>query len=171
MNLSFKEWLEEADIPVRSKEGKWYDAETGLPYEPSFEVKKVERKSVSTDAKGFRAYAKQFGGEALTGSQKQKEWAEKIRYEILVKCDDEKAFAICALALTKKSTFWINFRNENAEQIFNRVCEIRKVIKEVNVARRAYEATADSRGYMLKGTPECESYEVALKEYRELTGE
>ncbi|HDR1063267.1 TPA: hypothetical protein ACT2DX_000731 [Pasteurella multocida] len=168
---TFQEWYNEADMPTRAEDGKWYDAETGLPFDPKYVYKKVERKSVSADAKGFRAYAKQFGGVALTGSAKQKEWAEKIRYEILVKCDDEQATAICALALTQKSTFWINFRNENAEQIFNRVCEIRKAIKEVNTTRKAYEATADSRGYMSKGTAECEAYEMAVKKYYELTGE
>ncbi|AFF23373.1 hypothetical protein M8868_02455 [Pasteurella multocida] len=166
---TFQEWYNEADMPTRAEDGKWYDAETGLPYQPV--VKKVVRKSVSSDAKGFRAYAKQFGGVALTGSTKQKEWAEKIRYEILVKCDDEQATAICALALTQKSTFWINFRNESAEQIFNRVCEIRKAIKEVNKARRAYEATADERGFMNKDTAECAAYEAAIKRYYEVAGE
>ncbi|HDR1295150.1 hypothetical protein QQW93_08065 [Pasteurella multocida] len=168
---SFEEWYREADIPMKDDKGRWYDAETGLPYQPTCKVKKVARKSVSADTKGFRAYAKQFGGVALTGSMKQKEWAEKIRYNVLTKCDDEQASILCSLAITDKASFWINFRNESAEQLFNRVTEIKRAIREVNKARAAYEATADSRGYMLKGTPECESYEVALKKYRELTGE
>lgn len=167
---SFGEWYKEADMPTKGADGKWYDAEDGLPFDPNYVYKKVERKSVSADAKGFRAYAKQFGGVALTGSMKQKEWAEKIRYNVLTRCSDEQATVICALALTQKSTFWINFRNENAEQIFNRVIEIKKAIREFNLAVRAYEATADSRGMMDVGTPEHAAYKEALKRYNELTG-
>ncbi|HDR1046846.1 TPA: hypothetical protein VB166_000482 [Pasteurella multocida] len=167
---TFQEWYNEADMPMRGEDGKWYDAETGFPFQP-FENKKVVRKSVSADVKGFRAYAKQFGGKALAGSVKQKEWAEKIRYSVLTKCDDEQASILCSLAITDKASFWINFRNESAEQLFNRVTEIKRAIREVNKARAAYEATADNRGYMLKGTPECESYEMAVKKYYELTGE
>ncbi|MDC4235463.1 hypothetical protein [Pasteurella multocida] len=167
---TFQEWYSEADMPTRAEDGKWYDAETGLPFDPKYVYKKVERKSVSADTKGFRAYAKQFGGKALAGSMKQKEWAEKIRYSVLTKCDDEQASILCSLAITDKASFWINFRNESAEQLFNRVTEIKRAIREVNKARAAYEATADSRGYMTKGTAECEAYEVAVKKYYELTG-
>ncbi len=168
---SFEEWYREADIPMKDDKGRWYDAETGLPYEPTFKTKKTARKSVSANAKGFRDYAKQFGGKALAGSAKQKEWAEKIRYEVLTKCDDEQATILCSLAITGKASFWINFRNENVEQLFHRVCEIKKAIHEYNQAVRAYEATADDRGMMDVGTPEHAAYKEALKRYNKLTGE
>lgn len=168
---TFQEWYNEADMPTRGENGKWYDAEDGLPFDPSRVYKKVERKSVSLDAKGFRAYAKQFGGVALTGTIKQKEWAEKIRYNILTKCNDEQAGILCSLAITTKASFWINFRNESAEQLSNRVTEIKKAIYEVNKTRATYEATADDRGIMNKGTPEHQAYEQAVAEYYKLIGE
>ncbi|HHE3502603.1 TPA: hypothetical protein ACPDKO_000092 [Pasteurella multocida] len=167
---SFGEWYKEADMPTKGTDGKWYDEETGLPYEPTLKTKKAVRKSVSVNTKGFRDYAKQFGGKALAGSVKQKEWAEKIRHSILTKCDDEQATVLCSLAITGKASFWIKFRNESEDQLFHRVCEIKKAIHKYNQAVRAYEATADSRGMMDVGTPEHAAYKEALKRYNELTG-
>lgn len=168
--MNFKDWLEnEADIPMRDENGNWYDAETGLAYNSQVSYS-VTRKSVSADAKGFREYAKQFGGKALTGSAKQKEWAEKIRYNALQNANDEIATLLCVSEYTQNSAFWINFRNENANELAERLNKINEAKLEAIKAKKAYLATADERGLMNKNTPEHNAYYSAYNRYVELQG-
>ena len=32
MNANFKKWYDDADMPMKDENGKWYDAEDGLPF-------------------------------------------------------------------------------------------------------------------------------------------
>lgn len=72
------------------------------------------------EIKEQRKFAKKFGGKALTGTAKQKKWAEQIRYEKLQKMltVDEK---IVCIAVTQKeflaSKFWIENRNKSEHEI------------------------------------------------------
>lgn len=77
--VSFSQWYnEEADIPDLI-DGEWVDLETGirLGQKVSRNENKV-RQSISEAGQDYRKYAKALGGKALTGTTKQKEWAEKF---------------------------------------------------------------------------------------------
>lgn len=68
--MNFEEWKSEADMP-RFVNGEWVDLETGIPFK--------SRARIAIDARRHLSKANALGGIALTGSAKQKIWAEKIR--------------------------------------------------------------------------------------------
>lgn len=111
-NFSF--WKDEiADMPEKDSKGNWYDLETGLEFDPSVHYQtggKATRWEASSDLKDFRKVAKFYGGKALAGSAKQKEWAEKLRYKVLTSdslSDEQKAEFIALEGATKTAKFWI----------------------------------------------------------------
>lgn len=77
--MSFKEWHNNADMPMRDEKGNWYDAEDGLHYESTSTRQSTELVS-KTGIEALKI-AKFYGGKALKGSAKQKAWAEQIRAE------------------------------------------------------------------------------------------
>ena len=79
--------------------------------------------SLSERAIEKRNIAKMFGGKALTGTVKQKEWAEKIRAEKLAALSEDEAIKIC-------TAFWINNRNKTFT--FDDAVETIEQLRELN---------------------------------------
>ena len=111
--MKFSEWYSEADMPTKLEDGTWVDLETGLPFDSGVVYAKV-RKSISNKAQDARNIAKAFGGKALKGTAKQKEWAEKIRAEKLAKMQFEDAVDIVTVGgFLDLAKFWIENRDKN----------------------------------------------------------
>lgn len=73
------------------------------------------RKKLSKEAQNAKSTAKFFGGKALRGSAKQKEWAEKIRAEKLLKMSFEKATELMSYeGFINHAKFWIENRGVDA---------------------------------------------------------
>jgi hypothetical protein len=120
---SFEYWKNEiADMPS-VQDGKWVDLETGLTYADYFEA--VTKKELAQK----REHAKKIGLKALKGSQKQKEWAEKIRKEILSAMDNETAKMFTGETF-HSSKFWIDNREKNANQFKKFIVELCKLKDE-----------------------------------------
>lgn len=76
------------------------------------------RTSLSDKALAYRDIAKMFGGKALSGTKRQKEWAEKIRAEKLAGMNQDQAELACrADGLGKSSKFWIENKERSPRQI------------------------------------------------------
>ncbi len=123
---NFKEWFDEADIPMQDKDGRWYDAETGFSYSDyqrnnSSTKATMPRQNVSEEAKEYRKTASQYGGKALTGTRKQKNWAEKIRNGILESLSEENCRIICMNKSAHSSKFWIENRDFKGEDFIKKV--------------------------------------------------
>lgn len=137
-NLQY--WLENvADIPQKDENGNWCDLETGFQYDPKINYeaceKGTQRKTLSEKAMSGRETAKAFGGKALKGSFKQKEWAEKIRAGKLSSMTDEQAKLACdPNGLLTHSKFWIENRFKTGTEIAEFVTEQKAMLKE----RRSY---------------------------------
>lgn len=121
---NFETWLNDADMPERQADGVWVDLETGLPYRPDWNYRTgTTRTPLSTKAQDARAIAKVFGGRALKGSRKQKEWAEKIRAQKLQKAShegmtpDQAELACNPDGLGAHAHFWIEARDEAPRDI------------------------------------------------------
>lgn len=142
--MNFREWYDQADMP-EFKDGQWFDMETGLPYVPA--PAKKQSKSINEKALDFRAQAKLFGGKALTGSVKQKEWGEKIRAEKLGGMTPEQAELVCdPSGLTRSAHFWIQNRAASATAIAEFETTRRSLLKQA----RALKAANDAIGYAAK---------------------
>lgn len=123
---NFLDWFEEADIPLRDQNGKWYDAETGL----YFSDREISvQKKISGAALDSRKKAKFFGGKALKGSVKQKEWAEQIRASKIASMSATDAEVCCKFKYFSHSKFWIKNRSKTHREI---LAEIDKAIALVN---------------------------------------
>lgn len=117
---NFQAWLNQADIPERDPYGRWYDLEDGRYYEHSFDYAagKPARKIVSAKAQDARSVAKMFGGKALTGTAKQKEWGEKIRAAALAGMNQDQAeMAADPDGLGRAAKFWIENRARSTSEI------------------------------------------------------
>jgi hypothetical protein len=113
---NFEAWLKEADMPEKVN-GQWVDLETGLAYDPKSNYLPTKTE-LSKRAMDGRKTAKSFGGKALAGSKKQKEWAEKIRAEKLMAMDQDQAKLACRPdGLGKHSKFWIENRGRSGKEI------------------------------------------------------
>lgn len=131
--------------------GMWVDLETGIPYTDHRHV----RKGLSVKAQDARAVAKQFGGKALTGSERQKEWAEKIRAEKLAQMNEEQAALVCSPTnILQSAKFWIENRYASG-----------KAIAAFEIQRRASFERAKS----LKLRNDADGYALAAAEYNALT--
>lgn len=112
-------WKEHiADMPQKDEAGKWYDAETGIYYTNNSEheqKRKVDKKSLEA-----RNKAKLLGGKALKGTFKQKQWAEKIRAEILSKVNSDAAKSLVENKIFSCASFWIDNRSQ-AVDYFNTI--------------------------------------------------
>ncbi|ABM39735.1 hypothetical protein [Polaromonas naphthalenivorans] len=106
----FDAWYRDADMPEQ-RNGKWFDLETGLSFEDSYfndVASPSTRTKMSSTAITARAAASKFGGKALTGTKKQKEWGEKIRSELVQKLTPAQAEILVRYYPTAK--FWIENR-------------------------------------------------------------
>ena len=115
--MTFQEWLNDADMPQKI-DGVWVDLETGIPF-GGFKSSQNKYKP-SEKAMDARKVAKLFGGKALAGTSKQKEWAEKIRAEKIAYMSEEHAVLACnPNGLGSHSKFWIESRAKQASEIAN----------------------------------------------------
>lgn len=138
---NFEFWANQiADMPQRDALG-WCDLETGLRYNPSVNYSgKAQRVTASIRTLDARGVAKQFGGKALTGSTKQKEWAEKLRAIVLLAVSSDQAELICTCAsVTGASKFWIDTRNVSPTKISALLENIIAAVKIANTMQRAGE--------------------------------
>ena len=138
MNSNFKKWYDNADMPMRDENGNWYDAEDGLPYNNSTPA--PARRTISATAQSARKTAKDFGGKALTGSKKQKEWAEKIRAKNLQSMTTEQAAQVCSSSLTASAHFWIENRAKSASEIAQFIERARALRAQFEQAERGSDA-------------------------------
>ena len=132
--MSFLTWFNNADMPEKTQDGKWIDLETGISYDECANCNAVTslkaRKTLSTKALDSRAVAKIFGGKALSGTAKQKNWAEKIRAEKLVLMTKEQAELVCDKSgLLNNAKFWIEHREKGANEIIDFVIEQKRLLK------------------------------------------
>lgn len=144
MTTNFQTWIDQADMPER-RDGVWVDLETGLKYDPSIDyatgTARAPRKTVSAKAQDARAVAKMFGGKALKGTAKQKEWAEKIRAEKLAQMSESQAEMACdPLGLLTHSKFWIENRTRNGSEIGAFVEDQKALLKQAKSLRAAGKA-------------------------------
>lgn len=121
MASNFQAWIDQADMPQRGANGQWIDLETGIAYNAGFDYAgnrpRAARAELSSNAKEARDVAKFFGGKALKGSAKQKEWAEKIRAEKLKTVSSEHAELICEPDnLLQQAKVWIENRNKSGRE-------------------------------------------------------
>jgi hypothetical protein len=151
---NFQIWLDQADIPEQ-RGGQWVDLETGLPYNPEWDYKRNQQRSIqklsakSTDA---RAVAKLYGGKALTGSASQKEWAEKIRAEKLSQLTSlDDAELVCGPdSLCRTAKFWIDNRTRPASEFPVFVRTYRALLakcKSLKIAGMAEEYKTQAAAY------------------------
>lgn len=139
---NFSYWLEHiADMPEK-KDGQWVDLETGLPYNHNVDYatgeKRSSRRPLSDKAQDARAVAKQYGGRALKGTAKQKEWAEKIRAEKVTQMTDDQAEMACdPKGLLTNSKFWIEQRERSGAEIGAFVQEQQALLKQARSLREA----------------------------------
>lgn len=146
-NANFKAWHAQADIPAQ-RDGKWVDLETGHEYNPAIDYtgagsRRAPARSLSDKAQGSRDVAKAHGGRALTGTAKQKEWAEKIRAEKLAGMSaDQAALACNPDGLARTAKFWIDNRARSAADIAGFLADAKALRAEFDAARSAGNADA-----------------------------
>lgn len=140
--MNFKEWLNEADIPMKDKNGKWYDAETGIYFsETVAAIKSKEKSQLSKKANDALQIAKSFGGIALSGSLKQKEWAEVIRAEKIQKMIRDDAELVCEPTnLLRHSKFWIENRHRTEDEIVGFVKQYKALLAQFDKFEKGSES-------------------------------
>ncbi|MEQ9971392.1 hypothetical protein ABRP72_19700 [Pectobacterium carotovorum] len=121
---NWQHWHDEiADIPMFDDEKRtWFDAETGLPYDPKFSYRSEPTKSApykhSEKTIKSRNIAKFFGGSALKGTARQVKWAEDIRAEKIQAMTEQQAVICCdPNGLMRHSKFWIENRDKSSTDI------------------------------------------------------
>lgn len=80
-------------------------------------AEKAKHEKALKKAKESRKLAKFYGGKALTGTAKQKKWAEEIRQNVLESADlsDEQKTTLVTLGgYTSTAKFWINNKDKKA---------------------------------------------------------
>lgn len=96
---------------------------------------KKARASLSDQALSARSKAKAFGGRALTGTARQKEWAESIRADKLQSMTDVQAtFACDPAGLLTNSRFWIENRDAAGVDIGAFVEKQKQLLRAYNKA-------------------------------------
>lgn len=91
-----------------------------------------------------RSIAKAFGGKALKGTAKQKEWAEKIRASKIDGMSAEDAELVCdPSGLLTHAHFWIEHRDKDRRVIAEFERNRRKLLQEA----QALKAAGNAEGY------------------------
>ncbi|WP_311949280.1 hypothetical protein [Halomonas piscis] len=142
---NFEYWINHiADMPTKAEDGHWFDLETGLPYRADVDYQTGlarHRYAPSAQAKKGRELAKVFGGRALTGTAKQKDWAEKIRAEKLREMDMCQAELACdPKGLLTAAKFWIEARNSKGTEIGEFVQQQKALLKQYKSAKAEKDA-------------------------------
>lgn len=140
---NFQAWLDQADMPAQQN-GRWVDLEDGSLYNPAHDYRsRGERVALSAKALDARSIAKAFGGLALKGTPKQKEWAEKIRAEKLQGMSQDQAEMACdPNGLLTNAKFWIEQRSAAAAEIGGFVMQQKALLKRARTLKEAGDATA-----------------------------
>lgn len=173
---SFAEWYEEADIPDFDYDLKlWRDLETGLYYDPFGKLDgskpsqpPTPRYVPSDDVKKARQFIKTIGGKALTGTPKQKEWAEKIRLDQMTKLDPEDAKQVVFHEIFAHSKFWIETRDKSAENILTfarKIISYTKIINELGSVLGIIAEYADVKFNRLIEDPKVINYSAKYREF------
>lgn len=141
MSNNFQAWIDQADMPEQVN-GQWIDLETGVAYDPTHNYNtKAVRQSVSPKAQDARNIAKAFGGKALAGSVKQKEWAEKIRAEKLAGMTQDQAEMACdPKGLLTAAKFWIENRGAFSSEIGEFVMQQKALLAQARNLKAAGQA-------------------------------
>ncbi len=143
----FQSWYDQADMPTQGEDGKWYDLEDGIAYDHKFIYgNRSDRKQLSDKALKNRQKAKFFGGKALRGTAKQKEWAEKIRAEKIQSMNAEASELICDLhGLCTHSKFWIKNRKKSAAEFESYIFTQKSLLANYKKAHENNNASEVSR--------------------------
>jgi hypothetical protein len=167
MKNNFQAWIDNADMPQKDARG-WYDLETGLRYDPETDytgTNNTKRQSVSPKAQEARDIAKFFGGKALKGSMKQKNWAEKIRAEKIQQMDEAEAMmAVDPNGLLTHSKFWIENRECSGQQIGEFIQQQKATLKRYNSLVEKYNHNPEEASDDLK-----QQIKETANEYNALT--
>jgi hypothetical protein len=144
---NFQAWIDQADIPTQGEDGQWFDLEDGIAYDPQKNYgTKQPRQSIRPKSQAARDVAKFFGGRALKGTKKQKEWAEEIRAEKLGQMDEAQAMmAVDPNGLLTHSKFWIENRRAHGAKIGEFVQRQKALLKRYNAARDELDQEAVAR--------------------------
>lgn len=146
----FWHWYSEvADIPVKQDDGTWVDLETGIPYVPE-PAQRPARRPLRESTREARAVAKAFGGRALKGTRRQKDWAEGLRARVLPAVTAEQAAILVHLEGTQHASFWIDTRAYSPGQIGAAAERLAAVLREHNRLIRAADAavSCDAQGFI-----------------------
>lgn len=134
-NLGFRNWLDNADMPVQSGDGHWYDLETGERYGTP------PRHSTPSLPK-------------LTGSSAQREWAERIRDAFQQKFGEQISSALKSLTEAKA---WIDNRSADVKQL-------EALAAEAKAAKTADRVLAKENGWpALTGTPSQRKWAIEIR--------
>lgn len=141
MASNFEKWLEEADIPTLQN-GRWVDLETGIPYDAGHDyADRAPRKALSASAADARQIAKSYGGRALVGTARQKEWAEKIRAQKLAEMTRDQAELVCdPKGLLNTAKFWIENRLASGSSIGEFVMQQKAMLVYANAMKTQCKA-------------------------------
>tara|TARA_R110002012_G_C11530220_1_gene600404 strand:- start:361 stop:954 length:594 start_codon:yes stop_codon:yes gene_type:complete len=124
MSIAFQDYCEEyldLDIALMSEE-QLKNARSGyadLVSDSKTPTKNSKHSKALAKAKESRKLAKFYGGKALTGSAKQKKWAEDIRQTVLESSalsDEQKTKLVKLAGMPNTAKFWINNRDKSAEK-------------------------------------------------------
>ncbi len=147
---NFEAWMNDADMPTKI-DGLWVDLETGINYDPSHDYRSGGARSIhrssympSLSTEKHREYARQFGGRALTGTAKQKEWAEKIRAEMLAGMNQDQAEMACdPKGLMKTAKAWIENRKRKPREIGEFVMEQKAMLRQFEAIKSLRDLCRD----------------------------
>lgn len=111
----------------------------------------MDNKAYTTE---LRKTAKTLGCKALTGSPKQKKWAERIRRDFLLSIESEAAFlAVQSASFTQSAKLWIDTRELDRKELEAALDEAVKATKKANdigVTGSGYEEQVRIRDAALK---------------------
>jgi hypothetical protein len=179
--LSFQDYCEEyldLDIALMSEE-QLKNARSGY----SDLVGNTKNNQALAKAKESRKLAKFYGGKALTGSAKQKKWAEDIRQTVLESdalSDEQKTELVKLGGFTNTAKFWINNRDKSADKfdadtivsdykklvaLHDKHCDTlsrQNTVAEKEAARKEiYEALTTTAVAMTIEFPNCDFYDFS----------
>ena len=134
--MNFEEYCEDIldqHVALMSEEQR---AQASKGFEEFQNGAQKRRTQLNDKALDARSVAKLFGGKALTGTKKQKEWAEKIRAEKLRGMTDKQAILASAPdGLLTSSKFWIENRSASAADIGNFVEQQKALLNKYKDAK------------------------------------
>lgn len=160
MSITFQDYCEEyldQDIALMSEE-QLKNARAGFDDLAS----KTKHSKALAKAKESRKLAKFYGGKALTGSAKQKKWAEDIRQTVLESdalSDEQKTELVKLGGFSNTAKFWINNRDKAAKQ-FNPATIIAEYQKLVALHDKHYDTLARQNTVAVKEAARKEIYEA-----------